>query len=131
MTKRNGEAEMTDVARAYLEDSFRAFRGYRRLAEGALEQLRDDELFRQIDPESNSVAVVMQHIAGNMHSRWTDFLTSDGEKPDRHRDREFEARRASRAELMKEWNQAWDLTLATIQSLKPADVLREITIRGE
>ena len=123
--------EMNDVAKAYLEDSFRAFRGYRNLAEGAIAQLKDDELFRLIDPEANSVAIVMQHIAGNMRSRWTDFLTSDGEKPDRHRDREFEPRRATREELMREWNAAWDLLLATIQSLKPEDVLREITIRGE
>lgn len=126
-----GTQVSTDVARAYLEDAFRAFRGYRRLAEDALEQVRDDELFRQIDPESNSIAIVMQHIAGNMRSRWTDFLTSDGEKPGRHRDREFEASKASRAELMQEWNDAWALTLATIQSLKPEDVLCEITIRGE
>lgn len=120
-----------EVARAYLEDSFRAMRGYRRLAEGALEQVRDDELFRQLDAESNSIAIVMQHIAGNMRSRWTDFLTSDGEKPDRQRDREFEARASSRAELMKEWNEAWELTLAAIRALRPEDVLREVTIRGE
>jgi hypothetical protein len=121
----------SEVERAYLEDAFRAFRGYRRLAEGALEQVRDDELFRQLDPESNSIAIVMQHLAGNMRSRWTDFLTSDGEKPGRQRDREFEARPAARAALMKEWNEAWELTLATIQALEPEDVLREVTIRGE
>jgi hypothetical protein len=119
------------IAQHYLDDSYRAFRGYRRLAEGALEQITDEELFRQLDPEANSIAMLMQHIAGNMRSRWTDFLTSDGEKPDRHRDREFEPRRASRAELMQEWNAAWELLLSTIQSLKPEDVLREITIRGE
>jgi uncharacterized damage-inducible protein DinB len=119
------------IAQHYLDDSYRAFRGYRRLAEGALEQISDEELFRQLDPEANSIAMLMQHIAGNMRSRWTDFLTSDGEKPDRHRDREFEARRATRAELMQEWNAAWELLLSTIQSLKPQDVLREITIRGE
>jgi uncharacterized damage-inducible protein DinB len=123
--------EMNDVAKLYLEDSFRAFRGYRHLAEGAIAQVSDDDLFKLIDAEANSIATVMQHIAGNMRSRWTDFLTSDGEKPDRHRDREFEQRRATRDELMKEWNEAWELTLATIQSLKPGDVLREITIRGE
>jgi hypothetical protein len=120
-----------EIARVYLEDAFRAMRGYRRLAEGALEQVRDEELLRQLDAESNSIAIVMQHIAGNMRSRWTDFLTSDGEKPDRQRDREFEPWQSSRAELMKEWNEAWELTLATIQALRPEDVLREITIRGE
>ena len=88
---------ISGIAQAYLEDSFRALRGYRRLAEGALEQVRDDELFRQLDAESNSIAIVMQHIAGNMRSRWTEFLTSDGEKPDRQRDREFEARPRARA----------------------------------
>jgi hypothetical protein len=119
------------IAQHYLDDSYRAFRGYRRLAEGALEQISDEELFRQLDPEANSIAILMQHIAGNMRSRWTDFLTSDGEKPDRHRDREFEARSTTRAELMAEWNEAWELLLSTIQSLKPEDVLREITIRGE
>jgi hypothetical protein len=123
--------EMTGIERAYLDDSFRAFRGYRRLAEGALAQVRDDELFRQLDPESNSIAMVMQHIAGNMRSRWSDFLTSDGEKPDRQRDREFEARHATRDELVREWDAAWELTLATLQSLAPADLLREVTIRGE
>jgi len=127
----NTVAAAHQVAGEYLEDSFRAFRGYRRLGEGALEQVTDEELFRLIDPEANSIAMLMQHIAGNMRSRWTDFLTSDGEKPDRHRDREFEARKGSRAELMREWNDAWELMLGTIQSLKPEDVLREITIRGE
>jgi hypothetical protein len=121
----------SEVAKAYLEDSYRAMRGYRRLAEGALEQVRDDELFGQLDAESNSIAIVMRHIAGNMRSRWADFLTTDGEKPDRQRDREFEARPGSRAELMKEWNRAWELTLATVQALKPEDVLREVAIRGE
>jgi hypothetical protein len=123
--------EVNDVARAYLDDSYRAFRGYRRLAEGALAQVSDEDLFRLMDPEANSIAVLMQHIAGNIRSRWKDFLTSDGEKPNRHRDREFEARIATRGELMREWDDAWDLLLATIQSLKPEDVLREITIRGE
>ena len=75
-----------DPAAAYLDEARRAFRGYKRMAEGAFAQIHDDELFRQIDPESNSVAIVIKHIAGNMRSRFMDFLTSDGEKPDRHRD---------------------------------------------
>ena len=122
---------MKNVAQAYLDDAYRAFRGYRRLGEGALAQVTDEELFRQLDPESNSIATLMQHLAGNMRSRWTDFFTSDGEKPGRHRDREFEPHRRSREELMREWNEAWDLVLATIQSLKPEDVLREVTVRGD
>src|SRR2546423_10372633 len=121
----------TDVAQTYLDDAYRAFRGYRRLGEGALAQVSDAELLRQLDPESNSIAMLMQHLAGNMRSRWTEFLTSDGEKPGRHRDREFEPQQHSRAELMREWNEGWDLALATIQSLKPEDVLREVAIRGE
>src|SRR5258708_27575200 len=126
------DKETTDLAAMYLDDAYRAFRGYRRLGEGALEQVTDAELFRQLDPESNSIAMLMQHLAGNMRSRWTDFLTSDGEKPDRHRDREFEVQPGTtRAELMREWNEGWDLALATIQSLKPEDVLREVTIRSE
>jgi hypothetical protein len=120
------------IARTYLDDAYRSFRGYRRLAEGALEQVTDEELFSQLDPESNSIAMLMQHLAGNMRSRWTDFLTSDGEKPGRHRDREFEMKPGTtRAELMREWNEGWELALSTIQSLKPEDVLREITIRNE
>lgn len=122
----------TSVARAYLDDCFRAFRGYRNLAEGALAQVSDDELFQQLDPESNSIAMLMQHLAGNMRSRWTDFLTSDGEKPGRHRDQEFEIKPGTtRAELMREWNEGWDLALATVQSLEPEDVLRVVTIRGD
>ena len=120
-----------DVATVYLEDAYRAMRGYRRLGEGALEQVSDQELFQQLDPESNSIAMLMQHLAGNMRSRWTDFLTSDGDKSDRHRDLEFEARRATREELMREWKAGWELTLSTIQALKPEDVLREVAIRGE
>ncbi len=123
--------EMNDVAKAYLDDSYKAFRGYRHMGEGAIAQVNVDELFKLIDPEANSIAITMQHIAGNMRSRWTDFLTSDGEKPDRHRDREFEPWQHSRESLMKEWNAAWDLLLGVIQSLRPEDVLREITIRGE
>jgi uncharacterized damage-inducible protein DinB len=123
---------MTDVAQAYLEDSFRSFRGYRRLAEGAIEQVNDEELFRSLDPESNSIAVIMRHIGGNMRSRWTDFLSSDGEKSWRHRDREFETPPSqARADLMREWDEAWELTLSTLEALQPGDVLREVVIRGD
>src|SRR3954466_3008697 len=120
------------IARAYLEDSYRAFRGYRRLAEGALEQISDEELFRQIDPEANSIAVLMQHIAGNIRSRWTDFLTSDGEKPDRHRDQEFEmASSISRSELLRVWEDGWATVFAALAPLSDADLPTKVFIRGE
>ena len=107
-------------------------RGHKRLAESAMAQLKDEELFITLDPESNSVAVLVKHMAGNMRSRFTDFLTSDGEKPDRFRDREFELNPATtRADLMKWWEDAWERVFAAIDSLKPEDVMRTVTIRGE
>ena len=121
-----------DVAAAYLDEARRALRGHKRLAEGAISQLSDHELFLQLDPESNSVAVIMKHIAGNIASRLTDFLTSDGEKPDRHRDREFEISPATtRAQLMQMWEAAWQIAFDTFASLQPADLERRVTIRGE
>src|SRR5207249_968633 len=88
----------------YLDEVRRQFRGYKRLAEGAIAQLKDEELFITLDPEANSIAVIMKHMAGNMRSRFTDFLTTDGEKPDRHRDQEFEINAdATRAEVMRRW----------------------------
>src|SRR5882724_7892693 len=81
---------MNDLATAYLDEARRSFRGHKRLAEGAIAQVSDDQLFHQLDPEANSIAIVMKHIAGNQRSRFTDFLTTDGEKPNRHRDTEFE-----------------------------------------
>jgi hypothetical protein len=103
----------------------------RRLAEKALAQMPDEALHRQIDDESNSVAILMRHMAGNMRSRWTDFLTSDGEKPDRLRDREFEARLLSRDELMAEWNDGWQRLFDTLASLTDTDLERTVVIRAE
>ena len=121
-----------DIAAAYLDEARRALRGHKRLAEGAIAQLRDGELFLQLDPESNSVAVLMKHIAGNIRSRLTDFLTSDGEKPDRHRDQEFEfSRDTTRAQLMEMWEAGWKIAFDTIAALKPQDLERTVTIRGE
>jgi hypothetical protein len=82
-------------------------------------------------PESNSVSVIVRHMAGNMHSRWTDFLTSDGEKPTRHRDNEFADAAITRAEVMQTWEDGWRVCLDAITSLQPADLSRTITIRGE
>ena len=95
------EANMFDCGAAYLDEARRSFRGLKRLAEGAMAQLSDEEIFRLIDPEANSVAQIVKHMAGNMRSRWTDFLTTDGEKPTRHRDAEFEMdANTTRADVM-------------------------------
>src|ERR1700691_3098627 len=123
---------MTDIAVHYLEEARRQFRGHKRLAEGAMAQLRDEEFFVALDPESNSVAILVRHLAGNMRSRFTDFLTTDGEKPGRFRDREFElAPSTTRAEVMKWWEEGWTCVFAALESLNPEDVRRTVTIRGE
>lgn len=107
-------------------------RGHRRMGENAMEQLRDEEFFVTLDPESNSVAILVKHLAGNMRSRFTDFLTSDGEKPDRFRDREFELTSGTtRADVMKWWEEGWVCVFSAIDSLKPEDVMHTVTIRGE
>jgi hypothetical protein len=95
-------------------------------------QLSNEELFATLDPESNSVAILVKHLAGNMRSRFTDFLTTDGEKPDRFRDREFElTANTTRADMMKWWDEGWATLFATLESLEPEDVTRTVTIRGE
>ena len=116
---------------SYLEDSISLFRHYKKLAEGAMEQVSDDELFQAFDEEMNSIAIIAKHMAGNMRSRWTDFLTSDGEKPNRNRDSEFVDPPSTRAELMKMWNQGWDQVFEALEPLSDADMERKITIRGE
>jgi hypothetical protein len=122
----------TDIAAQYLDEAHRQMRGYKRLAEGATAQLKDQELFLTLDPESNSVALIVKHMAGNMRSRFTDFLTTDGEKPDRNRDQEFELDPATtRADLTKWWEEGWARVFSAIEALKPEDVTRPVTIRGE
>jgi len=116
---------------AYLDEVRRGLRGYKRMAENAIAQLNREELFLQIDPEANSVAIIMKHISGNMRSRFTDFLTSDGEKPDRHRDQEFVQETLTSEELMQTWESEWQRLFTTIESLKPEDLERIITIRDE
>jgi hypothetical protein len=123
---------MTDIGALYLDEAFRSLRGHKQLAEGAMEQLTDEHFFAIPSEESNSVAIIVKHMAGNMRSRFTDFLTSDGEKPDRNRDREFIAREAeTRADLLRDWEQHWQLVLDTVNSLSPEDLTRTVTIRGE
>jgi hypothetical protein len=121
-----------DFTAHYLEEARRQMRGQKRMGEGAMAQLGDDEFFLTLDPESNSVAILVKHLAGNMRSRFTDFLMSDGEKPDRFRDREFEVSgTTTRAEVMRWWEEGWSCVLGAIETLKPEDVSRTVTIRGE
>ena len=107
------------------------FEKIKKLADKAIEQLSDEQLHVTIDPESNSVAVIMRHMAGNMRSRWVNFLTSDGEKPDRMRDGEFEDPRQSRADLIAEWEHGWRCLFEAITPLTDADLARAVMIRSE
>jgi hypothetical protein len=115
----------------YHSDVLQQFRNYKMLAERALEQASDEDFFRQIDSESNSIAIIVKHIAGNLHSRWRDFLTSDGEKADRHRDMEFELANETRESLMKFWETGWQTLFDNIGPLTAEDFSKTITIRGE
>src|SRR6202522_305586 len=111
---------MTDLATHYLDEARRQMRGQKRLADSAIAQLKDEELFVTIDAESNSVAILIKHLAGNMRSRFTDFLTTDGEKPDRFRDQEFEiSASTTREEIMRRWEQAWLQIFSTLDALSP------------
>ena len=116
---------------SYLEDSLAVLRQYKNMVERAISQIDDAALTRALDPDSNSIAVIMKHMAGNMRSRWTDFLTTDGEKPDRDRDSEFELPPPTRAGLMKMWEEGWQRVFSAIEPLTDADLPRVITIRGE
>jgi uncharacterized damage-inducible protein DinB len=120
------------LARHYLDDVLLNLKKAKRQADGALEQVDDEQFFALPGPESNSLALIVKHVAGNQRSRFTDFLTSDGEKPDRDRDTEFERHAGDdRAALMARWDAGWQLVLDTIGSLEPGDLLRTVTVRGE
>ncbi len=116
---------------SYVDDSRNLLRYYKRLCERAIEQCPDDDLFLAPDPESNSIAIVVKHLAGNMRSRWTDFLISDGEKPDRNRDNEFEDAPKTRKELLEMWETGWKCVFSALEPLTDADVARAVTIRTE
>jgi hypothetical protein len=116
---------------SYLEDSLSVFRYYKRLAEGAMAQMEDAQLFAALDDEMNSIAIMVKHMAGNMRSRWTDFLNTDGEKPDRDRDTEFFAPPLTREALNQLWEDGWDCLFTALLSLSDTDLTRTITIRGE
>lgn len=116
---------------SYLKDSLSLFRYYKRLAEGAMEQVSDEQLFGALDEEMNSIAIVVKHMAGNMRSRWTDFLTTDGEKANRNRDSEFVAPPQTREDLMRVWNKGWAAVFSALEPLSDSDLTRKVTIRGE
>src|SRR6202163_1827208 len=117
---------------AYLDEARRSFRGYKRLADGGLTQLTDHDFFTAPDTESNCAAQIVKHVAGNLRSRWRDFLTTDGEKPDRNRDQEFVLTEAdTRPDLMRRWEESFQIVFDNIASMKPEDFVRTVTIRGE
>ena len=116
---------------SHLADSIDLFRYYKSLAERGMEQCPEEGLFAALDAESNSIAIIVKHMAGNMRSRWTDFLTSDGEKPDRNRDSEFEDAPKTRAELMALWERGWKILFDALEGMSETDLTRTITIRTE
>jgi hypothetical protein len=120
------------AADLYLDDIRTQFLKLKKLAEDAIAQVSDDELVVPLDAESNSLAVIMKHVAGNLRSRFTDFLTTDGEKPNRNRDGEFEiAGNPGRGAVMADWENGWSCLFASLDSLRPDDLLREVRVRGE
>jgi uncharacterized damage-inducible protein DinB len=125
-------AEGRSFAADYLDEARRSFRGYKRLADGGLTQLSDHDFFQAPDTESNCVAQIVKHVAGNLRSRWLNFLTTDGEKADRNRDQEFVLTSAdTRPDLMRRWEESFTIVLDNIAALKPEDFVKTVTIRGE
>lgn len=116
---------------SYIEDSLALFRQYKLLADRAIAQVTDEQLFVTLDDDANSIALLVKHMAGNMRSRWTDFLTSDGEKPDRDRDSEFVDPPATRAALLEYWEMGWACLFGALEPLTDADLGRSVVIRGE
>ncbi len=116
---------------SYLEDSLHIFRQSKTQAERAMAQVSNEQLFATLDGEANSIAIIVKHMAGNMRSRWTDFLSTDGEKPDRNRDSEFVEPPATREALMQVWEDGWAHVFAALEPLSESDLSRTVTIRGE
>lgn len=116
---------------SYMSDSLSLFRYYKSLVEKAMAQLSDDQLLTVLDTEANSIAIIVKHMTGNMRSRFTDFLNSDGEKPDRDRDAEFADPPATREALLAIWDQAWQCLFEALEPLSEEDLQRTVTIRGE
>lgn len=120
-----------DIAETFMAAIINAFEANKRLADRAVEQMSDDKLHVALDQNTNSIAIIMKHVAGNLASRWTDFLTTDGEKPGRNRDDEFVDSFSSRAELLECWERGWSCLLTTLKALKPEDCGKSVMIRGE
>ena len=121
-----------EIVQNYFDDALSALRAYKKLAEKAIAQLKDEEFFVTLDEESNSVAIIMKHMAGNMFSRWTDFLTTDGEKPDRNRDMEFVIdAQTTKEDVIAYWERGWARVFETLEPLRPEDFEKTVTIRGE
>jgi hypothetical protein len=116
---------------SYLKDAADLFNYYKKLGERAMAQCSDEGFFASLDAESNSIAIIVKHLSGNMRSRWTDFLNTDGEKPDRNRDTEFEAPPKTRAELLTLWERGWKYLFDALRPLKDSDMTRTVTIRTE
>jgi hypothetical protein len=119
------------LAAEFMAAIINAFEANKRLADRAVEQVPDDKLHAALDANTNSIAVIMKHVAGNLTSRWTDFLTKDGEKPGRNRDDEFVDSFGSRVELLEAWERGWACLLNSLKSLKPEDLEKNVMIRGE
>lgn len=120
-----------ELTTSYLRDSLSLFRYYKNLTERAMEQVSDDQLFAVLDDEMNSISIIVKHLAGNMRSRWADFLASDGEKPDRKRDTEFENPPSTRAGVIKLWEDGWAYVFTALEPLSDAEIDRTVMIRGE
>jgi Protein of unknown function (DUF1572) len=124
--------DLTQLGKHYLDDALAELRKYKGFADKAIAQVTDADFFRHIDRESNSVGLIVKHISGNLRSRWTDFLTSDGEKPDRDRDSEFEkSGDDTRDTILARWESGWKALFAALEPLGPEDLQRTVTIRGE
>jgi hypothetical protein len=122
---------MKQILQNFLDESISAFRNYKSLAEKAVNQVSDEEFFKTIDSEANSIATIVKHIGGNLRSRWTDFLTTDGEKPDRNRDSEFVTETDTRESLTEFWEDGWNTLFETLQGLTIEDLGKTVQIRGE
>ena len=120
-----------DITAEFVSAIINAFEANKRLADRAVEQVSDEKLHIALDANTNSIAVIMKHVAGNLTSRWTHFLTTDGEKPNRNRDDEFVDTFRSRAELLDCWERGWNCLLTTLKALEPEDLGKTVTIRGE
>ena len=120
------------IVQNYFDDALSAFRAYKKLAEKAIAQMQDEEFFVTLDEEANSVAVIMKHMAGNMISRWTDFLISDGEKPNRNRDMEFVIEsETTKDDVLAYWERGWACVFEALEPLRPEDFEKTVMIRGE